>query len=213
MAQAEKAAQEEEQIPLEGPEDRELIVAFKGGDMEAFEVLVKRYDRKVFHHCLRLVGNEEESTDLTQEVFIKVFRSIANYEHTYAFYTWLYRITVNCCIDHIRKKKRRIQGVSLTRQYSDENGDQGREFEVPDVTQVPEAMLANKELKKELREAIESLSDKLKVIIVLKEFEGFSYEEIAEILNVSRGTVKSRLFRARERLKELLEGHVKNGTI
>ena len=141
-------------------------------------------------------------------MFLKVFRKIKNYEHTYSFYTWLYRITVNCCIDYLRRKRRHIQGVSLSAGTTDDPGENGREQDIPDTTFVPDTALLNRELDDVLRNAIGQLSEKLRSIIILKEVEGFSYEEIADVLGCSRGTVKSRLFRARERLKELLADYV-----
>jgi len=184
-------------------EDQELIIAHKAGDESAFPVLVRRYENRVFNHCVRMVNDREESADLTQEVFLKVFRNIQNYEHTYSFYTWLYRITVNCCIDFIRKKKRHAPKVSLSYHSYDEAGS-GKEQDVPDVTFTPERFMDDQETTRVLHEAIGKLSEKMRAIILLKEIEGFSYEEIADILGCSRGTVKSRLFRARERLKEIL---------
>jgi RNA polymerase sigma-70 factor (ECF subfamily) len=189
-------------------QDDELITAFKNGDHAAFQELVLKYEQRVYNHCLRMVNDEVESYDLTQEVFLKVFRKIKNYEHTYSFYTWLYRITVNCCIDYLRRKRRHIQGVSLSGGAHDEPGDAGKEQDIPDSTFVPDTTLLNRELSDVLQAAINQLSEKLRTIIILKEVEGFSYEEITQVLGCSRGTVKSRLFRARERLKELLADYV-----
>ncbi|MDH5751282.1 MAG: sigma-70 family RNA polymerase sigma factor [Deltaproteobacteria bacterium] len=188
--------------------DAQLIAAFKKGDQNAFQELVLKYESRVYNHCLRMINDEVESFDLTQEVFLKVFRKIKNYEHTYSFYTWLYRITVNSCIDYMRRRKRGLQSVSLSSNLGDNLNEAGREQDVPDTTYVPTTEFEKGELSDVLNKAIAELSDKLKVIIVLKEMEGFSYEEIAEILGVSRGTVKSRLFRARERLKELLTDYI-----
>jgi RNA polymerase sigma-70 factor (ECF subfamily) len=188
--------------------DHALVAAFKGGDQSAFEELWLKYEQRVYNHCLRMVGDEEESHDLTQDVGIKVIRNIKNYEHTYAFYTWLYRITVNCCIDFLRKKRRHAPEMSLTPGADDESSDQVREHSIPDETFIPDKTLLNRELSEVMNRAIGQLSEKLRAIIVLKEVDGFSYEEIADILDCSRGTVKSRLFRARERLKELLGPYV-----
>jgi len=193
---------------LDNADDSTLISAFKEGDRAAFQALVEKYETRVYNHCVRVVGDDVESRDLTQEVFLKVYRSIHKYEHTYAFYTWLYRITVNCCIDHMRKKRRHTQTVSLTQGFQVDAGEQGKEQEIPDEQFGPEHRLVNSELRDVLNDAIAQLSEKLRTIIVLKEVEGFSYEEIADILGCSRGTVKSRLFRARERLKELLAEYV-----
>jgi RNA polymerase sigma-70 factor (ECF subfamily) len=188
--------------------DHRLVAAFKNGDQAAFEELWLKYEQRVFHHCLRMVGDEQESQDLTQDVGVKVIRNIKNYEHTYAFYTWLYRITVNCCIDFLRKKRRHAQEVSLTPNSDDDGGEQASEHNIRDETFMPDKTLLNLELSDVMNRAIAQLSEKLRAIIVLKEVDGFSYEEIADILDCSRGTVKSRLFRARERLKELLEPYV-----
>lgn len=190
--------------------DDELISSFKEGDTSAFQELVLKYEQRVYNHCLRMVNDEVESYDLTQEVFLKVFRKIKNYEHTYSFYTWLYRITVNCCIDFLRRKKRHIQGISLSGNIHDDSSEAGKEQDIPDHTFIPEDALVNKELSEVLQAAINQLSEKLRSIIILKEVEGFSYDEIAEVLECSRGTVKSRLFRARERLKDLLADYVKD---
>jgi RNA polymerase sigma-70 factor (ECF subfamily) len=198
---------ESEQDQTEELSDRELVVAIKDGDRSAFDQLVLRYESRVYNHCMRMVNDAEESYDLAQEVFLKVYRNINNYQHNYTFYTWLYRITVNCCIDHIRSRQRKGQNTSLSQSF-DDDGDSGREQEIPDTTFVPEFSAASGETSRIVQEAIASMSEKLRSIIVLKEVEGYSYEEIAEILKCSRGTVKSRLFRARERLKELLEPHL-----
>ncbi|MDH4121697.1 MAG: sigma-70 family RNA polymerase sigma factor [Deltaproteobacteria bacterium] len=214
-----EAVEEQEQI-LEGPTDEEqqtlqdkaairawehdLVGRVKNGDQRAFRELVERYGRQVRNHCLRMVGNEDESEDLTQEVFFKVFRSIEKYEHAYSFYTWLYRITVNCCIDHLRRRKRKPANVSLSHGYGEEGWEAGKDRDLPDGRFVPDNSLSQQQTQDILSSAISQLSHKLRVILVLKEIEGFSYDEIAEIIHVSRGTVKSRLFRARERMKEIL---------
>ena len=123
---------------------------------------------------------------------------------TTTFAPWVYRIAVNCCIDYMRKKKRNAHTVSLTISLDTESGEQGKEQDIADLTYAPDAALESRELSDMLHAAIGQLSEKLQAIIILKEIEGFTYDEIAEILDCSRGTVKSRLFRARERLKELL---------
>jgi RNA polymerase sigma-70 factor (ECF subfamily) len=196
------------QVPASRKDDV-LISGFKAGDTDAFQELVLKYEKRVYNHCLRMVNDEEESYDLTQEVFLKVFRKIKNYEHTYSFYTWLYRITVNSCIDYLRRKKRQVQSVSLSAHSGDDGSQYGKDQDIPDHTFIPDIAFANKELDEVLLQANNQLSERLRSIILLKEIEGFSYEEIAEILGCSKGTVKSRLFRARERLKEILADYIK----
>lgn len=191
-------------------EDHELIAAAKAGDERAFGKLMRKYEERVQNHCVRIVGDEQEAEDLKQEVFVKVYRSLPNYEHTYAFYTWMYRITQNCCIDRIRKLKRQAQEVSLTPGGDDEGGESLREHSIPDETYMPEKEALNNELKSAIDGALAKLSPKLREIIVLKEQDGLSYEEIGEMLHCSRGTVKSRLFRAREKLQDLLASYVQS---
>jgi RNA polymerase sigma-70 factor (ECF subfamily) len=191
-------------------EDHEWIVAAKAGDEHAFGKLMRKYEERVQNHCVRIVGDEQEAEDLKQEVFIKVYRSLPNYEHTYGFYTWMYRITQNCCIDRIRKIKRQAQEVSLTPSLDEEGSETSREHTIPDERNVPEKAALNNELKQTIDKALAKLSPKLREIVVLKEQDGLSYEEIGAMLHCSRGTVKSRLFRAREKLQELLAPYVES---
>ncbi len=191
-------------------EDQDLIAAAKVGDERAFAKLMRKYEERVQKHCLRIVGDEQEAEDLKQEVFVKVFRSLPSYEHTYAFYTWMYRITQNCCIDRIRKIKRQALEISLTPRPDEDGQDAPREHSIPDETYVPEKEALNNELKATIEAALAKLSPKLREIIVLKEQEGLSYEEIGAMLHCSRGTVKSRLFRAREKLQDLLAPYMQS---
>jgi RNA polymerase sigma-70 factor (ECF subfamily) len=195
-------------VPLEEMGDKQLIAAYQQGDRSTFQYLVMKYETRVFNHCMRIVGDKEESADLTQEVFLKVFRNIEKYEHTYAFYTWLYRITVNCCIDYLREKKRRIAKFPLTPIYSNDGAAETKEVEIPDERFGPENRAINLELNRTLNEALGSLPENLRSIIVLKEVEGLSYAEIADIVKCSLGTVKSRMHRARVQLKEYLTPHL-----
>ena len=188
--------------------DREIISAIREGDLSAFEHLVEKYETRVFHHCLRIVGDREESADLTQEVFLKVFRNIHKYEHGYAFYTWLYRITVNCCIDYFRNSKRKIKKVPLSQVDNHSDSDSDRDHEIPDERYGPELNLMKTELRDVLNQAVSKLSENLRSTIILKEIEGFSYAEIAEISECSIGTVKSRMHRAREELKDYLTSYL-----
>ena len=195
-------------ISSEPKSDREIITAIRSGDGNAFELLITKYQTKVFHHCLRMVRDREECADLTQEVFLKVFRNIHKYEHAYAFYTWLYKITANCCIDYLRNSKRKIIKVPLYHVDSWDQSDIAKDQDISDETYVPENTLLNSELRDILNDAVGRLSDNLRSTILLKEIEGCSYAEIAEISDCSIGTVKSRMHRAREELKTYLAPYV-----
>lgn len=188
-------------VELEPKTDREIICAIREGDTGAFRLLVEKYQTRVYRHCLRMVGNREESKDLTQEVFLKVFKKIHKYEHAYGFYTWLYRITVNCCIDYLRKANRKIKTVPLAQLDHWDQSESARDQEIPDEKFCPESEFWNMELRDILNNAVSKLPEILRSAIVLKHIEGFSYAEIAAIFNCSIGTVKSRMHRAREELK------------
>ena len=188
-------------VPVQPATDREIITAIQQGDSSAFRYLVEKYESRVFHHCVRMVGNREDSADLTQEVFLKVFRNIHKYEHAYTFYTWLYKITSNCCIDYLRSSKRKIKKVQLSEMDNWDQGESGKDYDRPDETYGPEHTMLNAELREMLNEAVASLSESLRTTILLKEIEGYSYAEIAEISACSIGTVKSRMHRAREELQ------------
>lgn len=190
--------------------DFDLIKASKLGDEQSFNVLLMKYGARVHNHCRRIVDDEAECADLTQEVFLKVFRNLANYEHAYSFYTWLYRITVNTCIDHMRKKRRRISEVSLTHSDYSERWDSESEQEISDESFCPEERMMNLELGAEISKAMEKLPARLRSYIILKDVEGFTYSEIATVFNCSPGTVKSSLFNARQKLKLLLGNSMYN---
>lgn len=184
--------------------DYDLITASKLGDEQSFNVLLMKYGARVHNHCRRMVDDEADCADLTQEVFLKVFRNLATYEHAYSFYTWLYRITVNTCIDHMRKKRRRISEVSLTHADFSERWDSESEQEIADDSFCPEERMMNLELGAEITKAMEKLPPRLRSYIILKDVEGFTYSEIATVFDCSPGTVKSSLFNARQKLKILI---------
>jgi RNA polymerase sigma-70 factor (ECF subfamily) len=199
-----RKAAEAEAAAVSRAQDAALLSAFKGGDNEAFGDLVRKYESRVLNHCLRMVGDEQDSRDLAQDVFMKVYRGVKNYEHTFAFYTWVYRITVNCCIDHLRRKKRHAPQFPLAQSTDPDSSEPAPDMAIADETYAPEKAALGNEMNVIIYSAIAKLSPKLQDIIVLKEIDGLSYEEIGALLGCSRGTVKSRLFRARERLKDLL---------
>lgn len=175
------------------PDSLYLITKFKEGDKKAFEQLVHLYQDRVYSLCRHLLGNAHEAEDAAQDTFIKAYRNLPKFTPDASFYTWLYRITVNTCIDY---KKRPFFSALFARSSDD---DKFLAWEVPDELS-PERLYESKQMGQALQRALQKISPKLKAIIVLKEMEGLSYEEISEVLDVSLGTVKSRLSRAREEL-------------
>jgi RNA polymerase sigma-70 factor (ECF subfamily) len=182
--------------PTEIP-DQELIAATLAGSEAAFEGLVVRYQDRLFRLLGRYCRDAVECEDLAQEVFLKVFRKLHTFQGDSAFYTWLYRIAVNAATDHIsRASSRRLRLVD-----DDAVLDTGGERE----EQSPSAPLLRDELAAVTRAIVDSLPEKFRTILVLREFEDLSYTEIAEVLQIQLGTVESRLFRARQRFKDALE--------
>ena len=179
-------------------QERDLIRKAKQGDMLAFEELILKHEKIVYNLALRMMNHSEDAMDISQEVFLKAYRSLANFDERSAFSTWLYRITHNTCIDEIRKRKGK-QTYSLEEDLESEDGSMQRQ--VADDGDTPEESLMRKEQKSEILRALDTLSEEHKAAIILRDVKGMSYEEIAEILDLSLGTVKSRINRARNQLK------------
>ncbi|MBL8752693.1 MAG: sigma-70 family RNA polymerase sigma factor [Planctomycetes bacterium] len=185
------------QRPTETP-DAELIRAVLDGSESAFEQIVARYQDRVFRLLGRYCRDAIECEDLAQDVFLKVFRKLHTFQHESQFFTWIYRIAVNAATDHLsRASSRRLRLVE-----DDATLDVGTRR---DDEHSPDAPLQAAELAAVTRQIVESLPEKFRTILVLREFEDLSYTEIAEVLQIQLGTVESRLFRARQRFKEALE--------
>jgi RNA polymerase sigma-70 factor (ECF subfamily) len=178
--------------------DEQLIKACQDGKWEAFDSLVSRYERRIYNLAYRLSGNAEDASDLTQETFIRLYRSINTFKGQSAFSTWLYRIATNVCLDELRRRQR-TPAVSLDDPVSTADGEIERE--VADFSQLPEVLLEHKELQELVQQVLSELSEDHRTVIILRDLEDLSYEEIAEILNCQLGTIKSRLNRARAALK------------
>ena len=176
--------------------DVDLVGRCRAGDEEACETLVRRYQERVFALIYRITGEADRVEDIAQEVFLRAFRSLKSFRGGASFYTWLYRITVNTALNAMRSQGRR-QETSL-------EALEGMEFPV-DPEAGPAERAAQRQLARRVGEAIDQLEEQYRVIIYLRELEGFSYEEIAEVVELPVGTVKSRLFRARQQLKEQLK--------
>lgn len=179
------------------PEDEKTIVEkAKNGDERAFEALVTQYERLVYAVALKLLGNEHDAQDAAQETFIKLYRNLPSFRGESKFSVWLYRLANNVCIDILRKKS--VPTVSLS-----EDEDGGR-LNIPDGRFSPENELEKKQLRQAVDRALKSLPEPYRQALVLREMAGRSYEEIAQVLDIDIGTVKSRIFRARRRLCAIL---------
>ena len=188
--------------------EKDLIRKAKQGDMHAFEELILKHEKIVYNLALRMMNHSEDAKDISQEVFLKAYRSLSIFDERSAFSTWIYRITHNTCIDEMRKRKGK-QNYSLEEELENEEGSMQRQ--IADEGDTPEESLLREEQKSEILQALDSLSEEHKAAIVLRDVKGFSYEEIAEILEVSLGTVKSRISRARNQLKnEILQMREQN---
>ncbi len=181
--------------------DSELIHSALEGDQGAYKEILRRYRPPLYNLLYRMVRNKMDTEDLVQEAFIKAFSSLASFNHNYAFSTWLYKIAINNCIDYFRKKK--LKTLSIDSPIDAKDGEIKREL--PDVSFKPDKNLLNEEKDKIIQQAIENLPEKYRVPIVLRHQEDKTYEEISEIMQIPLGTVKARIFRAREMLKKQLK--------
>lgn len=167
-----------------------MLAACQNGSDDAFRKLFEQYHKRVLHIAYRLSGNIQEAEDITQEVFIKVFKEINKFQAAASFYTWLYRITVNLCLDKKRKRQRREK-------YHANSG-------LDSVNNNLDQQIWQDEIQQILQIALTQIKPKLRTVIVLKDIEGLSYGEVAQIVGCSEGTISSRLNRGRKRLKTIL---------
>lgn len=188
-----------------GKEDMEIIGRFLAGDDQAFIKLVLRYQNRVHNLCYRLLGDTHEAQDMAQEIFLTVHRSLKNFRGDSLFSTWIFRIATNHCKNRIKYLGRRkyYQSSSLDQPREAEDGDIFSEVE--DENPDPESCLGSDEIQKVVQEAIATLDEEHRMVIVLRDIQDQSYEEIAEVLGLKVGTVKSRIHRARNELKRKLE--------
>jgi RNA polymerase sigma-70 factor (ECF subfamily) len=192
--------------------DAQLVARVKLGDVRAFEMLVVKYQRRIERLIGRMVRDVDLVQDIAQESFIRAYRALPNFRGDSAFYTWLYRIAVNTAKKALLDMKRDPIITESALRSQDEDGEETSraENELSDG-ETPEALLASKEIATAVNSAVEALSEDLRQAITLREIEGLSYEEIADVMNCPIGTVRSRIFRAREaiavKLRPLLDRH------
>ena len=183
------------------PVDQELVERVQRGEKKAFDILVRKYQHKIIPLICRYIKDESEALDVAQETFLKAYRALPNFRGESAFYTWLYRIAINTAKNYLVARSRRASDSEVDAQEAEqyENAPGLREQDTP------EAILLSDEVARVIQAAIEGLPDELRIAITLREFEGLSYEEIAEAMECPVGTVRSRIFRAREAIDKKLK--------
>lgn len=180
-------------------EEQALLARAQAGDVQAFERLVAAYERKVYNLAYRLTGNHDDASDVAQEALIKVYTSLGDFRGDSSFSTWLYRVVSNACLDELRRRKRQ-RATSLDEPLATDDGALARQLAASGDG--PEEALARKELRATVQLAIQNLDEEHRVVIILRDIQGHSYQEIADYLGLSLGTVKSRLNRARAALQK-----------
>ena len=192
--------------------DAEVIAKVLSGDVNSFEIIVKKYEKMIYNLAMTKLQNKENAQDISQECFLRAYKMLRTYRSDSAFSTWIYRICQNLIFDYYRKSKK-IKTVSLSVSVSDTSvgtdGGETKEREIEDISGDPSEQIIRNEKIEKIREIINSLPEDLRDIIILRDFKNLSYANISEVLDIEIGTVKSRLNRAREKLKEYL---IKNNT-
>lgn len=195
--------------PALATDDFTLVKRVQSGDQRAFEALVKRYQRRVYAVALGMLKDREEALDVSQEAFVKVYRYLVHFKGEASFYTWLYRLTTNICIDILRRRA----------------AQKGEHIEFDETVQVdateanigtlgsqlgtnPQKSVLQKELAEKIQEALAQVPEKHRAILLLREIEGMSYEDLAAVLKVPKGTVMSRLFHARAKVQKILSEYL-----
>lgn len=186
-------------------DDRSLVRAAQRGDAQAFRALVTKYQRRVYQLALGMVRDSDEAMDITQETFVRVHRYLPSFKGDSSFFTWTYRIAMNLCLD-AQRRKGRSERIDVA---------QGDDAEIEAAMDAPSAALAgpqraalNAELKEKIEEALSGLSENHRSILLLRELEGLSYEELARVLGIRKGTVMSRLFHARLKMQNKLREYL-----
>jgi len=177
-------------------EEKELIARCREGDEAAFEALVHMHEKKVYALCRRMCRDEDDALEAAQDAFLALWRGIGSYRADAAFSTWLYRLVSNACLDLLRREKKRTGDVSLD--------DEEARIDAPDSAPLPEEVVERAEMMRMVREGLMALPDEYRQVLVLRETEQLSYTEIAAVTGLELGTVKSRINRARQALKNYL---------
>ena len=190
--------------------DIELVKKTISGDRQAYRKLVEKYQQRIYSIAYGVLHNREDSLDVCQDVFIKAFRKLEKFRGESSFYTWLYRIAINMAIDYRRKRK-----VTVEVEYNDalKPDEEIEKQSIKTQAENPAEKLDRKEINKLVMEAIQTLPDEQKTVLILREIEGLPYDEIAETIGISIGTVMSRLHYGRKKLRDILAPHISGGTL
>lgn len=181
-------------------EEQRLVEAGQRGDVEAFNQLVRMYEGRVYNLCYRMLGDADAAADVTQDTFISAYRNLGKFRGG-VFRSWLLRIATNACYDALRARKRR---PSVSLDAAQEADDDGPAFDLPDPAESPDDTALRRELAAAIQRGIDSLPEDQRAVVILSDVQGLAYEEIALVTNTNLGTVKSRLSRARARLRDIL---------
>jgi RNA polymerase sigma-70 factor (ECF subfamily) len=187
--------------PAAAVDDRDLVEAARRGDRDSFRTLFDRYHRRAYALALGVVRNPDDALDVVQDAFIKAHKHLDKFEGTSSFYTWLYRIVMNLAIDHLRKNRRQ-KPVELDEQRLDEAAGEGLLSSL--LGGNPGRALMDKQIRARIDAALAELSDNHRTVLVMRELEGMSYEEMAQAMGCSKGTIMSRLFHARKNMQKRL---------
>lgn len=190
------------------PDDLTLVKRCREGDRNAYRLLIERYQRKTYAIALGMVKDREEAMDIAQEAFVKVYKYLDHFKGDSSFYTWLYRIVTNLCVDHLRRAstQRRDKGEFDERVATEETATAG--ILSSRLGTNPQKAALRAELAAKLQEAVQELPEKHREILLLREIDGLSYEELAQILKIPKGTVMSRLFHARAKVQKALADYL-----
>jgi RNA polymerase sigma-70 factor (ECF subfamily) len=188
-------------------DDHELVLAARKGDRDAFRTLFERYHRRAYALAFGVLRHQDDALDVVQDAFIKAHKYLDKFEGNSSFYTWLYRIVMNLAIDHLRKH-RRVKPVELDEARMEDSADQGL---LPRILGGnPSRALQDKEIRARIDRALDELSENHRAVLVMRELEGLSYEEMAQAMDCSKGTIMSRLFHARRNMQKRLLDLVDN---
>ena len=187
-------------------EEVAVVERVRAGDVNAYEALVAAHEKNVYNLALRMTGNPADAEDMAQEAFLKAYRSLSEFRGDSKFSVWLYRIVSSVCLDFLRKQKRR---QTVSHSVEDDEGEE-TQLDIPDLAQSPEELLERRMTREAVQKGLALLPPDQRQILLLREIQGLSYEEISQALDIEPGTVKSRIFRARKKLCAFL---LKDGNI